>query len=206
MFLIRWFLCYFVEQLHCQSDLRQSSNCVSKIVMFEPQADREPIFLRALSALFGCYSFVQNAHICRPQQPQQPPKSENKFSQKIVANSPIGNCGIRGLFLGSLDLEPEKSFQAFWGENPPRIQPTDLQLICAAFGSRTDVRWLHFQSILRLEDLDTSVQSWLLTSGYAPCVKKNGQNSLRGYGWYRQYHRFFSHSDINPTQSLRSCM
>lgn len=105
----------------------------------------------------------------------RPPKSENKFSQKIVANSPIGNCGIRGLFLGSLDLEPEKSFQAFWGENPPRIQPTDLQLICAAFGSRTDVRWLHFQSILRLEDLDTSVQSWLLTSGYAPCVKKNGK-------------------------------
>ena len=77
-----------------------------------------------LHCQWGCYSFVQNAHICRPQQPQKPPKSENKFSQKMVANSPIGNCGIRGLFLGSLDLEPEKIIPSVLGRKPP-TDPTN---------------------------------------------------------------------------------
>ena len=165
MFLIRWFLCYFVVQLHCQSDLRQSSNCVSKIVMFEPQADREPIFLRALSAplfalstrvLFFCSKcpHLPTATITETPQIRKQIFTENggKFSHRQLWE-------FVGFFWDPWTLNLKNHSKAFWGETPPRIQPTDLQLICAAFGSRTDVRWLHFQSILRLEDLDTSVQS-----------------------------------------------
>lgn len=103
------------------------------------------------------------------------------FTENCGKNiSTFGNCGNSWAFFGVLGPWTWKIIPRRFGEktHPLRIQPTDLQLNCAAFGSGTDVRWLHFQSILRLEDLDTSVQSWLLTSGYAPCVQKKEQNSL----------------------------